>query len=68
MEKKGEVWKKNADTVQQYQAAATAGLVCVSMGARNRDMQTQPKNTKGWNTQAAKCYREHMAALVSLLL
>ena len=66
-EKKGEEWQKNADTVQQYQAAATAGLVCVRRAATDDNINTEPMNKAGWNTRAAECYRQPMAALVPLL-
>jgi hypothetical protein len=67
MKKKGEEWQKNTDTVQHYQAEATAGLICVSRAAIESNMTPEPTNTEGWNTRAAKCYRQRMAALVSLL-
>lgn len=58
MEKKSEEWQKNADTVQQYQAAATAGLVCVRRAARESNINTEQMNKEGWNAQAAECYRQ----------
>jgi hypothetical protein len=65
--KKGEEWQKNADTDQQYQAAATAGLVCARKAARESNINTEPMNKEGWNIRAAECYRQPMASFISLL-
>jgi hypothetical protein len=54
MEKKSEEWQKKADTVQQYQAAATGGLVCVRRAAREININTEPMNKEGWKHESSR--------------
>jgi hypothetical protein len=55
---KSEEWQKNAHTVQQYQGAATAGLVYERRAARESNINMEWMNKEVWNVQAAKCYMQ----------